>query len=76
MLADTQHPRYVIGTLPQDSLAFLRADGYAKRFGIVYVDYTTLQRHVKDSAKWLSNYFAKSRAAASEQYPRKLMQDA
>ena len=35
-----------------------RADGYAKRFGVVYVDYTNhLQRHTKKSAKWLSEYF-------------------
>lgn len=34
------------------------ADGYSKRFGIVYVDYANdLQRHVKDSARWLVNYF-------------------
>ena len=28
------------------------ADGYAKRFGIVYVDYATGQRIPKDSAVW------------------------
>lgn len=28
------------------------AEGYAKRFGIVHVDYTTQQRVPKDSAKW------------------------
>jgi beta-glucosidase len=28
------------------------AEGYAKRFGIVHVDYTTQQRVLKDSAKW------------------------
>jgi beta-glucosidase len=28
------------------------AEGYAKRFGIVHVDYTTQQRMLKDSAKW------------------------
>jgi hypothetical protein len=28
------------------------ADGYAKRFGIVYVDYRTQQRVAKDSARW------------------------
>ncbi|HEV8566209.1 MAG TPA: family 1 glycosylhydrolase, partial [Actinoplanes sp.] len=28
------------------------AGGYAKRFGIVYVDYRTQQRVAKDSARW------------------------
>jgi beta-glucosidase len=28
--------------------------GYSKRFGIVYVDYQTLERTVKDSANWVS----------------------
>ena len=30
------------------------AHGYSKRFGIIYTDYTTLDRIVKDSAKWYS----------------------
>ncbi len=30
------------------------AHGFAKRFGIVYVDYETLERHPKDSARWYS----------------------
>ena len=33
------------------------ADGYAKRFGIVHVDYSTLQRRPKKSAEWLKAYF-------------------
>jgi beta-glucosidase len=28
------------------------AEGYAKRFGLVHVDYQTLARHVKDSGHW------------------------
>lgn len=28
------------------------AEGYAKRFGLVYVDYDTLARHPKSSARW------------------------
>ena len=28
--------------------------GYAKRFGIVHVDYATQERRLKDSAKWYS----------------------
>jgi len=34
------------------------ASGYAKRFGIVYVDYATQQRTLKDSAKWYRNFLA------------------
>lgn len=29
--------------------------GYTKRFGIVYVDYPTQRRIVKDSGKWYSD---------------------
>ena len=28
------------------------AQGFSKRFGIVYVDYQSLKRHLKDSAHW------------------------
>ena len=38
------------------------ASGYAKRFGIVHVDYATLQRTPKDSALWYRDLVAKSRA--------------
>jgi beta-glucosidase len=31
------------------------AEGYAKRFGIVYVDYDTLARHPKSSARWFAD---------------------
>ena len=39
------------------------ADGYAKRFGIVHVDYDTLQRTPKQSAGWLRDFFAQSQQA-------------
>jgi beta-glucosidase len=32
--------------------------GYAKRFGIVHVDYATQQRTLKDSAKWYRDFLA------------------
>jgi beta-glucosidase len=31
------------------------AEGYSKRFGIVYVDYSTQKRIIKDSGYWYSN---------------------
>ena len=34
------------------------AEGYAKRFGIVHVDYETQQRTLKDSAYWYSHVIA------------------
>jgi beta-glucosidase len=40
------------------------ASGYAKRFGIVHVDYATLARSPKRSARWYSAFLAGQRAAA------------
>ena len=37
------------------------ADGYSKRFGIVYVDYATQQRVPKDSALWYRDFLAGTR---------------
>jgi len=39
------------------------ASGYAKRFGIVHVDYATQQRTPKDSALWYRDLIAQWRAA-------------
>ncbi len=33
------------------------ADGYAKRFGLVYVNYSTQGRYIKRSARFLANLF-------------------
>ena len=38
------------------------SSGYAKRFGIVHVDYATLQRTPKDSARWYRDLVAQCRA--------------
>ena len=38
------------------------SSGYAKRFGIVHVDYTTQQRTPKDSARWYRDLIASCRA--------------
>ena len=39
------------------------ADGYTKRFGIVYVDYATQRRTLKDSALWYRAFCARAKAA-------------
>lgn len=39
------------------------ASGYAKRFGIVHVDYATQRRTLKDSAQWYRRFLAAQRAA-------------
>jgi beta-glucosidase len=36
------------------------SEGYAKRFGIVHVDYTTQSRLPKDSARWYSKVIARN----------------
>jgi beta-glucosidase len=36
--------------------------GYTKRFGIVYVDYATQQRVIKDSARWYRSFVAQQPA--------------
>jgi beta-glucosidase len=38
------------------------ADGYSKRFGIVYVDYATQRRTLKDSALWYQAFCSQARA--------------
>jgi beta-glucosidase len=37
------------------------AKGYSKRFGLVYVDYPTQQRIIKDSGKWYARAIAQNR---------------
>lgn len=39
------------------------AEGYAMRFGLVHVDYSTQKRTLKDSALWYQNLLEKHRAA-------------
>lgn len=41
------------------------AEGYAKRFGLVYVDYTTQRRVLKDSAHWYRGFITAQQAAAA-----------
>jgi beta-glucosidase len=41
------------------------AHGYSKRFGIVYVDYPTQRRILKDSGKWYREWIARERAGVA-----------
>ena len=41
------------------------ASGYSKRFGIVYVDYNTQRRYVKDSGYWYRDFLQSSANAPS-----------
>lgn len=34
------------------------AEGYAKRFGLIYIDYATQKRTLKDSAQWYRGWIA------------------
>jgi len=36
------------------------ANGYSKRFGLIYVDLATQQRILKDSAKWYAEIIARN----------------
>ena len=38
------------------------AEGYSKRFGMVYVDFASQRRIVKDSGKWYAGFIASQRA--------------
>jgi beta-glucosidase len=41
------------------------AEGYAKRFGIVEVDYATQRRTVRPSARWYAELASSSRRVAA-----------
>jgi beta-glucosidase len=42
------------------------AEGYSKRFGIVYVDYPTQRRILKDSGRWYANFITAYRQSHHE----------
>ena len=48
------------------------ASGYEKRFGIVHVDYATLKRTPKDSAKWYRQFLQQWREQHTPQSPAAL----
>jgi beta-glucosidase len=41
------------------------SEGYRKRFGLVYVDYATQRRIVKDSGRWYASFLASQRESHS-----------
>ena len=43
------------------------AEGYAKRFGVVYIDYETLERIPKASARWYSRVIGRNALAEGEE---------
>jgi beta-glucosidase len=45
------------------------AEGYSKRFGLVYVDYPTLERVPKGSFYWYRDFIAAQRARAEVKWP-------
>src|SRR5262249_36208378 len=45
------------------------AEGYRRRFGLVYVDYPSQRRVVKDSGRWYASLLAQHRATASSTRP-------
>ena len=45
------------------------AEGYSKRFGIVYVDYPTLERVPKGSFYWYRDFIAAQRTGAEVKWP-------
>jgi beta-glucosidase len=42
------------------------SEGYRKRFGLVYVDYPTQRRIIKDSGRWYASFVASQRATNPE----------
>lgn len=43
--------------------------GYAKRFGLVHVDYATQRRTLKDSGRWYRDFLARQRESAGRSLP-------
>jgi beta-glucosidase len=43
------------------------ANGYSKRFGLIYVDYVTQRRILKDSAKWYAEVIARNGLVSAQE---------
>jgi beta-glucosidase len=54
---------YMVWSLMEN---FEWASGYAKRFGIVHVDYATLQRTPKDSYLWYRDFLLQQQRARQQ----------
>ncbi len=44
------------------------AEGYSKRFGLIYVDFATQRRVVKDSGRWYAGFIAGQRAPKAQTF--------
>jgi len=55
---------YFVWTLMDN---FEWAEGYRPRFGLVYVDFDSQKRIIKDSGKWFSNFISKEEALFDHQ---------
>jgi beta-glucosidase/6-phospho-beta-glucosidase/beta-galactosidase len=62
MTRDLRPCLVAMGLLPGHSwITYEWAQGYSKRFGIVYVDYATQRRIVKDSGRWYGDFIVEQR---------------
>jgi beta-glucosidase len=58
-----EHGAPVVGYLVWSLLDnFEWAEGYSKRFGLIYVDFETQRRVIKDSGRWYAGFIAGHRA--------------
>jgi beta-glucosidase len=58
-----EHGAPVVGYLVWSLLDnFEWAEGYSKRFGLIYVDFETQRRVIKDSGRWYAGFIAGQRA--------------
>ncbi len=51
-------------------------DGYSKRFGLIYVDYRTQRRIIKESGRWYASFIATQQAREAPAESRLSIRDA
>jgi beta-glucosidase len=62
-----EHGAPVVGYLVWSLLDnFEWAEGYSKRFGLIYVDFETQRRVIKDSGRWYAGFIAGQRALTGD----------